>query len=67
MEKKYSNVKLLLSQKMEELDYSRKSITSLERTVTDLQVGRQHTATYSPKHDVHTSCVLATSYVQCTN
>ena len=38
LEKKCSNMKLLLSQKMEELEYSRKSITSLEKSVAEQEV-----------------------------
>ena len=38
LEKKCSNMKLLMSQKMEELEYSRKSIKSLEKDLSDMQV-----------------------------
>lgn len=38
LEKKCSNMKLLMSQKMEELEYSRKAIKSLEKDVTEMKV-----------------------------
>ena len=38
LDKKCSNMKLLMSQKMEELEYSRKSIKSLEKDLSDMQV-----------------------------
>ncbi|XP_067928454.1 golgin subfamily A member 4-like [Watersipora subatra] len=37
LEKKYSNIKLLLSHKMDELDFSRKSVSSLEKSLSELQ------------------------------